>query len=198
MKGYVKLGKTGSIVTGIFLFIALITFASQFLSIEQSFRETFGEYWVLVVLFGFLTASLIFILVIGLFASRAAEYLIQRFSKKELSVKILEESELNRGGSMLFDVTFSGMLFHGYFVIDIRSPYWEEKETLVRYDNVKKYGNLKGKYINRQFKLKSKIPSDFSVGEYDVSVRVEDLFFWGFKSKTTKIVIQKDLKITVC
>ncbi len=128
---------------------------------------------------------------------RMLQLLINKLTKPILEIDILKESKTQLGGQLLFNVKFSGFFMNGYFTISIRSPYCEEKFITVRFDDVKKLGQMRGKYENRLIKLKCPIPKEFSHGEYDVVVRIFEVTTWLFSLKTTHKVIEKGLKIRI-
>ncbi len=82
-------------------------------------------------------------------------------------------------------------------MINVKSPYWEEKSTYIRYDDIKKHGQLKGKYDDESMQIRCMIPDCWGVGEYTVTVRAEDVCKWIFLYKKIMTLSSQKLKIII-
>jgi len=137
----------------------------------------------------------IFLLV---FMVKTIRFFVYRLlAKSKIDASLLEESKTNVGEDLLFNVKFNAELINGYFTIKIRSPFWEEKENKIRFDEDKKIGQLRGRYDNRTTNLKCNIPSNFSPGDYDVIISIFDVHDWLFSITTTRLIKSQTLKIKI-
>ena len=105
--------------------------------------------------------------------------------------------KINIGEMLLLDCTFTTRLLHGYFIIHLQSPHWEEKSIHFRYDEVKKLGKLSRRYDNENIRLRCEIPKNWGPGEYDVTVQIIDVFSWMFSFKKIVTVASQRLKISI-
>lgn len=124
-------------------------------------------------------------------------FVYRLLAKSKIDASLLEESKTNVGEDVLFNVKFNAELINGYFTIKIRSPFWEEKENKIRFDEDKKIGQLRGRYDNRTTKLKCNIPSNFSSGDYDIIISIFDVHDWLFSITTTRLIKSQTLKIKI-
>lgn len=188
--------KVNVTITGTFLVIAIITFVSNIQSIQNNLNEMFGE-------FGMLSFVIIVILVVISmimsldFITKSLDYIIHKRAKHHITVKLSKKSKLCIGGYLIFDVEFTNWFFDGYFVINMKSPYWEEKSTYIRYDDIKKQGQLKGKYDKECIQLRCMVPSDWGFGEYNITVRAEDVCKWRFSLKKIMNLSSENLKVEI-
>ena len=189
--------KRNFVITGTFLVIVVITFLSNIQSIQNNLNEMFGEY------FGMLSFVIIVILVVISiplslnFITKSLDYIIHKRAKHHITVKLSKKSKLNIGGYLIFDVEFTNWFFDGYFVINMKSPYWEEKSMYIRYDDIKKQGQLKGKYDKEYMQLRCTVPSDWGFGEYNITVRAEDVCKWRFSLKKVMNLSSEKLKVEI-
>jgi len=189
--------KVNVAVTGTFLVSIIITFAFNIQSIQNNLNEMFGEY------FGMLSFGVVIILVVIFivvsfdFVTKSIDYIIHKRAKQKITVKLSKESKLCIGGYFIFDVNFTNWFFDGYFVINIRSPYWEEKSMRVRYDDIQKQGLLKGKYDDKHIQLRCVIPCSWGFGKYDITIRAEDLCKWRFSLKKIMNLSSQKLQVMI-
>lgn len=122
---------------------------------------------------------------------------LHKRAKQTISVKLSKESKLHLGGHLTFDVCFTNRFFWGYFVINMITPYWEEKSILFRYDDIKKQGYLKGRYNDEHIQLRCNIPKHWGFGEYNITLRVKDVCNWKFLLKKTMNLSSQKLQVVI-
>jgi|APSaa5957512535_1039671.scaffolds.fasta_scaffold159718_2 hypothetical protein len=184
------------ITVGLFL-MAFATFLSNGPTVYDNLNETFGGYFG-VLLFIVFVIVIIFSTIISIsFITKSLDYIIHKRAKQKITVKLSKESKLSLGGHLTFDVNFTNWFFNGYFVINMSSPYWEEKSIRIRYDNNTKQGQLKGKYDDEHIQLRCTIPKHWGFGEYDITIRTEDVCKWGFSLKKTMNLSSQKLSVMI-
>jgi len=188
--------KRNFVITGTFLVIAVITFLSNIQTIQNNLNEMFGEFGM--ISFGIIVILVIFFMLASIsFITKSIDYIIHKQAKQTITAKLSKKSKTCLDGYLIFNVKFTGWLFAGYFVINIKSPYWEEKSIHIRYDDIKKQGQLKGKYNDKCIQLRCTIPSNWGFGEYDVTIRVEDVCKWRFSLKKIMNLSSHKLKVMI-
>ena len=191
------MGKLNAVSAGILFTIVVVTFLSNGLVIYNNLNETFGES------FGMFSFGIVVILVavsmvLSLdFITKSLDYIIHKRAKQTIKVKLSKESKLHLGGHLIFDVNFTNWFFNGYFVIHMKSPYWEEKSMYLRYDDGTKQGLLKGKYDDKDIQLRCTVPNDWGIGEYNITIRAEDVCKWRFSLKRVMNLSSKRLKVNI-
>ena len=133
--------------------IAAITFVSDISDIHASL-ETMVDPYLAWIIFGMITAMSISVLLATIFCIlKSFDFLIHKNWSRPLCVKLSSESKMHLGGYLIFEVRHTSWLFAGYFAVHLQSPYLEEKQILVQYDDATKLGRLKGKYTDKAILL---------------------------------------------
>jgi len=190
-------GKLNAVVTGIFLTVSITTLASNILTIQNALNEAFGGYFG-IFLFVAVIALFAFLMLVSIrFITKTLDYTIHKRAKQDITVTLSPKSKKYLGGSLVFDVKFTGWLFAGYFTINARSPYWEEKSIQIRYDDIKKQGHLKGRYGKRKIQLRYNIPNNWGLGKYHITINIDDVCVWPFSLKKVTTMSSQILKVAI-
>lgn len=159
--------------------IAAITVIINNIFIIQAMDEMLREYLTILAVIVILILFCVFVVISSIFVIESIYSIVREKKKGGIKVVILEKPQICIGGAMIFNVKFSGWFLSGYFKIYLKSPYWEEKSILIRYDEVKKSGKIKGKYNEEKIQLRCNIPNNWSPGEYDIIVSIHDkIYAW--------------------
>lgn len=192
-----KINTQSTITSVIIGTISIITFVSQISVIQASLDKLFEGYVALFIFIIIIILIPIILLVSIGFILKTLDYIIHKRAKQYITVKLSPKSKMCLGGSIIFDVKFTSWLFAGYFTINMISPYWEEKSILLRYDDIKKQGHLKGRYDERKIQLRCNIPNDWGFGKYSIIVSIDDVCIWPLSLKKTTTMSSQNLQITI-
>jgi len=197
-RGYIKMNTTiNTYIAVLFALVTLFTFATSISTIQTSLNEAFEEH-----LASFaLVVIIIFVPIIMLasisFITNSLDYIIHKRAKQKITVKLSKKSKLYIGGYLIFDVKFTGWLFAGYYVIHLQSPYLEENQILIQYNDVKKLGNLNGRYTDKTIQLRCNVPKHWGHGKYDITVKIDDVCTWLFSLKKIMNLSSENLKVMI-
>jgi len=143
---------------------------------------------VILILIGFLALYILGSIIYYQIATLLMRLTYNKLISKSTSKIVIEESNLQVGGLVVFEMTLKSWLNNGFIKTVIRTAYEERTEFAIRYDEEKKTGRLTTNFPlqkNKQpfnLKWKWKIPSNFSTGDYMVRISIcEAQNILGFK-----------------